>query len=242
MIGLDGRMSGRRRARGADAAGSGAAHRGAAGGARLIEKREPFRHSVGHCDRRGTRSSRSCSSSGGGHGRPVKPAIAAVARTRALPPEQQTKVVLSLPRKHPSVVHLPPALVGHRIPVWYCPDGHTTIARGAVGVRGCGKTELTQEEDVLDTWFSSALWPFATLGRPEQTPEVETFYPATSARGGATSISSGSSRMIWSGSSRWASPVPRRQLRRDDPRPDGRRCPRASERGSTPGPDLGVRS
>src|SRR5213078_3576569 len=67
---------------------------------------------------------------------------------------------------------------GHRIPVWYCPDGHVTVAEtDPDACEECGSTELRQDEDVLDTWFSSALYPFATLGWPEQTPELEAFYP-----------------------------------------------------------------
>jgi valyl-tRNA synthetase len=63
----------------------------------------------------------------------------------------------------------------------------------------CGKTELTQEEDVLDTWFSSALWPFATLGWPEQTPDLETFYPGDVCSTGRDINFLWVSRMIWSG-------------------------------------------
>ena len=67
---------------------------------------------------------------------------------------------------------------GHRIPVWYCPDGHVTVAEEAPDACAeCGSTELRQDEDVLDTWFSSALYPFATLGWPEKTPELERYYP-----------------------------------------------------------------
>jgi valyl-tRNA synthetase len=67
---------------------------------------------------------------------------------------------------------------GTEIPVWYCPDGHLTVAEPAPDACAeCGSSELRQDEDVLDTWFSSALYPFATLGWPEQTPELETFYP-----------------------------------------------------------------
>ena len=63
---------------------------------------------------------------------------------------------------------------GHRIPVWYCPDGHMTTGREDPKACGtCGSTELTQDPDVLDTWFSSGLWPFSTLGWPEQTPDLE---------------------------------------------------------------------
>jgi len=68
---------------------------------------------------------------------------------------------------------------GHRIPVWKCGDcGEYTAAKNTVEVCSkCGGGNVTQEEDVLDTWFSSALWPFATLGWPNKTPELEYFYP-----------------------------------------------------------------
>src|SRR5512134_867529 len=67
---------------------------------------------------------------------------------------------------------------GHRIPVWYCPDGHMTTGREDPTHCGtCGSKELTQDEDVLDTWFSSGLWPFSTLGWPEETPDYKYFYP-----------------------------------------------------------------
>jgi valyl-tRNA synthetase len=68
---------------------------------------------------------------------------------------------------------------GHRIPAWTCEGcGQTIVATAAPSsCEQCGGTQLTQEEDVLDTWFSSALWPFATLGWPEQTPELAAFYP-----------------------------------------------------------------
>jgi valyl-tRNA synthetase len=67
---------------------------------------------------------------------------------------------------------------GHRIPVWYCDAcGKTHVAEAAPErCANCGG-ELRQEEDVLDTWFSSALWPFATLGWPDDTPELRAFYP-----------------------------------------------------------------
>ena len=69
---------------------------------------------------------------------------------------------------------------GHRIPVWYCPNGHMTTGRADPTQCGtCGSTELTQDEDVLDTWFSSGLWPFSTLGWPEETPDYNYFYPTS---------------------------------------------------------------
>ena len=65
---------------------------------------------------------------------------------------------------------------GHRIPVWYCPDGHMTVAREDPTQCGtCGSKEIQQDEDVLDTWFSSGLWPFSTLGWPDETPDLQIF-------------------------------------------------------------------
>ena len=69
---------------------------------------------------------------------------------------------------------------GHRIPVWYCPDHHMTVAReDPTQCATCGSTDIHQDEDVLDTWFSSGLWPFSTLGWPEETPDYKYFYPTT---------------------------------------------------------------
>ena len=70
---------------------------------------------------------------------------------------------------------------GHRIPAWYCDDcGHMIVKRGQDAPAKCDKcgcTHFTQEEDTLDTWFSSALWPFSTLGWPKDTKEMDYFYP-----------------------------------------------------------------
>lgn len=66
---------------------------------------------------------------------------------------------------------------GHRIPAYYCPAGHTTVAEAApTACPQCGQ-EVEQDEDVLDTWFSSALWPLSTLGWPEETEDLQAFYP-----------------------------------------------------------------
>jgi valyl-tRNA synthetase len=68
--------------------------------------------------------------------------------------------------------------LGHRIPVYYCPSGHRTAAVDPPqACAQCGSTQLQQDPDVLDTWFSSALWPFATLGWPEDTEDLRAFYP-----------------------------------------------------------------
>ncbi|MBI1794471.1 MAG: valine--tRNA ligase [Chloroflexi bacterium] len=69
---------------------------------------------------------------------------------------------------------------GHRIPVWYCADGHMTVARAdPTECATCRSKDLTQDEDVLDTWFSSGLWPFSTLGWPDKTPDYKYFYPTS---------------------------------------------------------------
>ena len=68
---------------------------------------------------------------------------------------------------------------GHRIPVWYCADcGHVTVAiEDPTQCEQCGSAHIEQDEDVLDTWFSSGLWPHSTLGWPEQTADLDYFYP-----------------------------------------------------------------
>ncbi|HET7588979.1 MAG TPA: valine--tRNA ligase [Solirubrobacterales bacterium] len=69
---------------------------------------------------------------------------------------------------------------GHRLPVWYCEEcGETIVAEAEPERCGACGGGLRQEEDVLDTWFSSALWPFATLGWPDETPELRAFYPTS---------------------------------------------------------------
>jgi valyl-tRNA synthetase len=71
---------------------------------------------------------------------------------------------------------------GHRIPAWYDAEGHIYVGHSEAEVRKkyqLGTLPLHQDEDVLDTWFSSALWPFSTLGWPDETPELKTFYPTS---------------------------------------------------------------
>ncbi len=70
---------------------------------------------------------------------------------------------------------------GHQIPAWYCDScGAVNVARSAPeACKGCGGAALTQDADVLDTWFSSALWPFSTLGWPQETPALRRFYPSS---------------------------------------------------------------
>ena len=73
---------------------------------------------------------------------------------------------------------------GHRIPAWYCPDGHVTVTSdpdGPDACEACGRpaSDLRQDPDIFDTWFSSGLWPFSTLGWPDETPDLERFYPTS---------------------------------------------------------------
>lgn len=90
---------------------------------------------------------------------------------------------------------------GHRIPAWYCKDcGETVVARKApTACPKCGCAHLHQDEDVLDTWFSSALWPFSTLGWPEQTADLNYFYPTDVLVTGYDIIFFWVARMIFSG-------------------------------------------
>jgi len=68
--------------------------------------------------------------------------------------------------------------LGHRMPVWYCANGHVNVAETSPAkCEVCGNTSLTQAPDTLDTWFSSALWPFSILGWPEETSELKAWYP-----------------------------------------------------------------
>ena len=146
----------------------------------LIEKREPHRHAVGFCSRCGTRIEPLISLQWWCEMKELaRPAIDVVRDGRVrFKPDRYTDVYLHW------MENIRPWCIsrqlwwGHQIPVWYCPDGHTTAAESAPDACAeCGSRELTQDEDVLDTWFSSALWPFATLGWPEETPELRAWYP-----------------------------------------------------------------
>ena len=89
---------------------------------------------------------------------------------------------------------------GHRIPVWYCDCGEIICTREDPTVcPKCGSTHLVQDEDVLDTWFSSALWPFSTLGWSENTEDLKYFYPTSTLVTGYDIITFWVSRMIFSG-------------------------------------------
>ena len=90
---------------------------------------------------------------------------------------------------------------GHRIPAWYCDDcGSTTVTKETpCQCSVCGSRNITQDPDTLDTWFSSALWPFSTLGWPEETEDLKHYYPTSTLVTGYDIISFWVSRMIFSG-------------------------------------------
>ena len=90
---------------------------------------------------------------------------------------------------------------GHQIPAWYCDEcGHINVSReDPTKCEKCGCTKLTRDEDVLDTWFSSALWPFSTLGWPEKTQDLDYWYPTTDMVTGYDIIFFWVARMVFSG-------------------------------------------
>ena len=151
----------------------------------LIDKIEPHRHQVPHGDRSDVpiepllTTQWYCNA-----GALAKPAIAAVesGRTRFVPQQWENTFFAWLRDIQPWCISRQ-LWWGHRIPAWFGPDGHVFVAHDETEARAqaaahYGSDEaLTQDEDVLDTWFSSALWPFSTLGWPEQTPELARYYP-----------------------------------------------------------------
>ncbi|HEU5143314.1 MAG TPA: valine--tRNA ligase, partial [Solirubrobacterales bacterium] len=111
----------------------------------------------------------------------AKPAIEAVERDEVrITPPQWKRVYLEWMREIRPWCVSRQLWWGHRIPVWYCDACQETIVAEQAPER-CGACDgpLRQEEDVLDTWFSSAIWPFATLGWPDDTPELRSFYPTS---------------------------------------------------------------
>ena len=104
---------------------------------------------------------------------------------------------------------------GHRIPAWYDPDGNVYVGRSEAEAREKysldAALELAQDEDVLDTWFSSGLWPFSTIGWPDETPELKTFYPTNVLVTGFDIIFFWVARMIMMGL-KFAGDVPFREV------------------------------
>jgi valyl-tRNA synthetase len=145
-----------------------------------LEKREHYRHAVGHCERSGTRIQPLVSLQWWCDMKPMAvPAIEAIESGRVtFHPPSQNRVALDWLRNIRPWNVSRQLWWGHQLPIWYCDNGHVTCAEDAPSACAeCGSTTLARDEDVLDTWFSSALWPFATLGWPAETPELRRYYP-----------------------------------------------------------------
>jgi valyl-tRNA synthetase len=146
----------------------------------LLKGEEPYEHEVGHCDRSGDRIEPLISLQWFCDMQELaRPAIEAVESGRVtFHPKTQENAFFHWMRQIRPWCISRQLWWGHQIPVWYCPNGHITVERSQPDAcRECGSGELVRDPDVLDTWFSSGLWPFATLGWPEQTDRLRAFYP-----------------------------------------------------------------
>ncbi|MEX1157898.1 MAG: valine--tRNA ligase, partial [Thermomicrobiales bacterium] len=143
---------------------------------------EPYTHSVGHCDRCGSVIEPMISKQWFVNMQPLaKPAIEA-ARDGCIRfiPERFTGVYLNWMENVHDWCISRQLWWGHRIPIWYCDacgEVSATDQEALTACAACGSAEILQDPDVLDTWFSSGLWTFSTLGWPEKTPDLERFYP-----------------------------------------------------------------
>jgi valyl-tRNA synthetase len=167
-----------------------------------LEQRENYRHSVPICDRCENRIEPLISLQWWCRMDELKrPAIEALeARRVVFHPESQHRFAIQSLEEAPDWNISRQIWWGHQLPVWYCPDGHVTCVDTAPeACAECGSSELTRETDVLDTWFSSALWPFATLGWPDDTPSLRQFYPGHLQTTGRDIIRLWENRMIFAG-------------------------------------------
>jgi valyl-tRNA synthetase len=204
VIGWDGRMH--------EAAGELAGLTQEEAGARVLEwcrergqleRQEPYRHSVPVCERCESRIEALISLQWWCSMKELKvPPIAALRERRVVfHPESQHQFAIRSLEEAPDWNISRQLWWGHQLPLWECPDGHATVTDGAEpdACAECGSTELTRSPDVLDTWFSSALWPFATLGWPEQTEDLRAFYPGDLQTTAREIIRLWENRMIFSG-------------------------------------------
>ncbi|HZN62550.1 MAG TPA: valine--tRNA ligase, partial [Planctomycetota bacterium] len=146
----------------------------------LLEKEEDHATPVGHCERCDTIIEPYLSEQWFVDMKPLAaPAIEAVKSGRVrFHPDRWAKVYLDWMENIQDWCVSRQIWWGHRIPVWTCSSGHVVAAVDTpTACKTCGSGELRQDADVLDTWFSSALWPFATLGWPEETEDLRKFYP-----------------------------------------------------------------
>src|SRR5919106_1739520 len=168
----------------------------------LIEKRESYRHSIAICERCESRIEPLislqwwCAMDG-----LKEPALAALReRSVRYHPESQHRFAIDSLETAPDWCISRQLWWGHQLPIWYDADGEVYCAETEEGARElAGGKELRRDEDVLDTWFSSALWPFATLGWPDETRDLESFYPGDMQTTAREIIRLWENRMIFSG-------------------------------------------
>ena len=168
----------------------------------LLEKRESYRHSVALCERCESRIEPLISLQWWCSMEELKkPALSALEERKVVyHPESQHRFATDSLENAPDWNISRQLWWGHQLPVWYCPNGHEVVAETEPeACAECGSTELRREEDVLDTWFSSALWPFATLGWPDDTPDLRTYYPGDLNTTAREIIRLWENRMIFSG-------------------------------------------
>lgn len=167
-----------------------------------IKEIEPLKHEVGTCYRCHTSIEPMVSKQWFVRMEPLAgPAIEAVEKGEIkFVPERFTKNYMSWMRGTRDWCISRQLWWGHRIPAWYCDDcGETVVSKADVTVcPKCGGTHLNQDPDTLDTWFSSALWPFSTLGWPEETEDLKHYYPTNTLVTGYDIIGFWVSRMIFS--------------------------------------------
>jgi valyl-tRNA synthetase len=145
-----------------------------------LQKIEPYHHSVGHCDRCGAVIEPLVSSQWWVRMKPLAGPAIRVAELDELRfhPSRWKEQYLRWMRNIRDWCISRQLWLGHRIPVWTCANSHTVAYETPPSAcEQCGDKTLTQDPDVLDTWFSSSLWPFATLGWPNETPDLARFYP-----------------------------------------------------------------
>ena len=167
-----------------------------------LVKIEPHKHNVGTCYRCGTVVEPRVSMQWFVKMEPLaKPAIDAVRNgDTKFVPERFDKIYFNWMENIRDWCISRQLWWGHRIPAWYCDCGETVVSREApTACPHCGGTHLHQDEDTLDTWFSSALWPFSTLGWPDNTEDLKYFYPTSTLVTGYDIIFFWVARMIFSG-------------------------------------------
>ena len=149
----------------------------------LLERTEPYTVALGRCDRCDTTVEPMVSMQWFVDIKPLaKPAIEAVEDGRIrIVPERFTKVYMNWMENIRDWTISRQLWWGHRIPVWYCEEcqGKTVVVEEPNRCEHCGSSKIWQDPDVLDTWFSSALWPHSTLGWPDNTDDLRYFYPSS---------------------------------------------------------------